>query len=128
MPRILIVDDEGAIRGLLSTAFEMAGYEVRTAADGEEAVRICTAETFDVVLSDVVMPSMNGHDLVRQIAQQYPETQTVLMSGFDVGCEDCPLSPRCVTLAKPFKPRDAVKLVDGILGQTSAPHPRPPAS
>ena len=69
VPRILIVDDEGAIRTLLSLAFTQSGYEVRTAADGAEAVNLCQSEGFDVVLSDVVMPRMNGHDLVRWIVE-----------------------------------------------------------
>ena len=68
MPRILIVDDEASIRALLTTAFGVAGYEVRTAPDGPEAMALCETERFDAVLSDVVMPKMNGHELARWIA------------------------------------------------------------
>jgi CheY-like chemotaxis protein len=53
LPRILIVDDEGAIVGLLSTVFRNAGYEVTTAMSGEEALEICKNSSFDAVLSDV---------------------------------------------------------------------------
>jgi len=115
MPRILIVDDERAILALLSAAFRSAGYEVRTAADGNEALGLCASESFDVVLSDVVMPSINGHDLVQSIATRYPTTRTVLMSGFDMGCEGCPLSPRCQMLPKPFRPSEVVSAVNRML-------------
>ncbi len=120
MPRILIVDDEAAIRSLLATAFERAGYDVRTAPDGPEAVALCDAEPFDAVLSDVVMPKMNGHDLARWIAARQPETRLVLMSGFDLGCQQCPYAPRCQFLPKPFRLREALSLVGNALGQPSA--------
>src|ERR1039457_5966156 len=91
MPRILIVDDEAAIRSLLAIAFEKAGYEVRTAPDGPEAVTLCAAESFDAVLSDVVMPRMNGHDLARCILARHPRPRRVLMPGFVFGCQDLPV-------------------------------------
>lgn len=120
MPKILIVDDEQGIQAVLSAAFEKAGYEVRTAGDGPEAIERCTAESFDAVLSDVVMPSMNGHDLVRWIVERYPATSTVLMSGYDTGCETCPIARRCKLLNKPFRPTEAVALVEQVLRERPA--------
>jgi two-component system, cell cycle response regulator CpdR len=117
MPRILIVDDEGAILSLLAATFSTAGYEVRTASDGPDAMRLCESEQFDAMLSDVVMPRMNGHDLARWVAGQFPRTQTVLMSGFDSGCEECPLAGRCRWLSKPFRPSEAVALIDKALSE-----------
>src|ERR1035437_5167957 len=67
MLRILVVDDEGSIRKLLSIAFLRAGHEVRTAANAREALALCAAESFDVLLSDVLMPQVNGHELVRWV-------------------------------------------------------------
>jgi DNA-binding NtrC family response regulator len=117
MPRILIVDDEGGIRSLLSAVFTLAGFEVRTAASGAEAIEICSRERFDVVLTDVVMPGMNGHDLVQRIVREYPGTRTVLMSGFNEGCDACPLTRQCRLLPKPFRPSEAVSLVEELLAQ-----------
>ena len=119
MPRILIVDDEAPIRSLLATAFEKAGYDVRTAPDGPEAVELCTGESFDAVLSDVVMPRMNGHDLARWIAERHPRTRLVLMSGFDLGCQQCPYAPRCQFLPKPFRLREVLSVVGDALAQPS---------
>ncbi|MCL4402440.1 MAG: response regulator [Acidobacteria bacterium] len=117
MPKILIVDDESLITTLLGRAFTAAGYEVRTAPNGPEAMRICKSESFDVVLSDIVMPTMDGHELARWVAANYTETRMVLMSGHDIGCEGCPYSPRCKMLAKPFLPKDAVAFVARTLGR-----------
>ena len=117
MPRILIVDDEAAIRSLLATAFERQGYEVRTAPDGPEAMALCKAEPFDAVVSDVVMPHMNGHDLARWIAEQNPRVHVILMSGYDVGCQHCPYSPRCQFLPKPFRLREVLTAVTKALAE-----------
>jgi len=78
VPRILIVDDEAPIRSLLATAFEKAGYDVRTAPDGPEAVALCAAESFDAVLSDVVMPRMNGHEALTKIKSD-PQLKDILV-------------------------------------------------
>ncbi len=118
--RILIVDDESAIRTLLSAAFTMAGYRVWTAALPSEAMRLCSQEAFDAVLSDVVMPEMDGHELARWIAERYPRTRTILMSGYDTGCEDCPLTGRCLLLPKPFRPSQAVSIVEMALTEVRA--------
>ncbi len=115
MPRILIVDDEPVIRTLLSSAFAAAGYEVRTADGSTQAIEECRTETFDVVLSDVVMPSMNGHELARWVAENYPNTATVLMSGYDLGCENCAYSPRCHLIPKPFRAHEVVKSIATLL-------------
>jgi len=120
LPRILIVDDEAAIRSLLETAFERHGYEVRTASNGAEAVDLCGIESFDAVVSDVVMPGMNGYDLARWIAQQNPQTRMVLMSGYDAGCQDCSCSPRYQFLPKPFRLHDVVSAVETAVGRPSA--------
>jgi CheY-like chemotaxis protein len=119
MPRILIVDDEPAICALLSAAFGMAGYEVRTAPDGPEAMALCETEPFDAVLSDVVMPKMNGHELAHWVATRYPGTCTILMSGFDLGCLECPLTERCLLIPKPFRPGEAVSRVDQALARAA---------
>jgi CheY-like chemotaxis protein len=123
VPRILIVDDEDAIRTLLTTVFEKAGYEVRTAPDGPEAMQLCAAEPFDALLSDVRIPTMNGHDLARWVGEHCPRTRLVLMSGFDMDCEGCPLAPRCRLLAKPFRPAAALSLVREALAAPPPPSP-----
>jgi DNA-binding NtrC family response regulator len=121
MPRILVVDDEEGIRKLLAIAFMRAGHEVRTAADAREAMALCEAHSFDALLSDVQMPQINGHDLVRWITASHPAIRCVLMSAFDnSNCQDCPLVSRCAQLAKPFNPKDAVSLVEMILGEPHA--------
>lgn len=63
-PRVLVVDDDPAIRESLARELRFAGYEVRTAADGTEAERLSLAETPDVVLTDLAMPVQDGMALI----------------------------------------------------------------
>lgn len=67
MSRILAVDDSMVIRQLISTVLTEAGHEVVTAADGTEAIQIARNESFDLVLSDINMPEMNGISLVSKL-------------------------------------------------------------
>ena len=115
--RILIVDDEPGIRKLLAMAFRRDGYNVTLAADGLEASTICESESFDLLLSDVRMPGMNGHELVRLVATRRPEMRTILMSGFDeLQCQKCGVPVKaCSLLQKPFLPKEAVALVKRVL-------------
>ena len=116
--RILIVDDEPQIRGFLSLTFESAGYAVTTAANGCDAIALLSAEAFDLLLSDVMMPEMNGHQLAQWAAAHFPEVPTILMSGYDPGCRNCADSPRCHLIAKPFQPREMLAFVEQVLAAT----------
>jgi len=109
--KILIVDDEAPIRGLLSHTFEQAGYVVKTAGSGRDAIALCDREEFDFVLSDVVMPEVDGHQLVQWIATHRPATHFALMSGFDPGDGGCANTPRCELIPKPFKLRQVLDFV-----------------
>jgi DNA-binding NtrC family response regulator len=114
---ILIVDDEVPIRKLLSACFARAGFAVETAPNGAAAIALCQTNKFDVVVSDVMMPKMNGHQLAQWVAVNSPSTVTVLMSGYDAGCKQCAYSPRCTLIAKPFLPQHMVEAVQSLLAQ-----------
>jgi DNA-binding NtrC family response regulator len=120
-PSILIVDDETGIRSLLELSFASAGYDVRTAADGLEALTLCRAESFDAVLSDVRMPGLSGHELARWLAKHRSAARFILMTGWDTGCEDCPIAGRCQIVRKPFVPKDVVATIDRLLAYGQKP-------
>ena len=80
--RILAVDDSATMRQLVRMTLTRAGYEVVEAEDGAKGLQKATAETFDMVLSDINMPNMNGMDLLRNLRQmaQYKFTPIVLVT------------------------------------------------
>ncbi|HRJ27659.1 MAG TPA: sigma-54 dependent transcriptional regulator [Fimbriimonadaceae bacterium] len=81
-PSLLIVDDELNIRRILQAAFEKVGYQVHTAENGVEAVRILEARSIDCVVTDVTMPLMNGYQLQNEAARIAPETPVILMTAY----------------------------------------------
>lgn len=80
--RILIVDDEIEIRQMLDRHFRYIGYEVDTAENGLEAVEKLSNNYFHIVISDIMMPVMDGVDLLRTIRAQYPMIHTIMITGF----------------------------------------------
>lgn len=84
--RILLVEDEDDVREMAREALELGGYRVVSAANGEEAIRVCAdagAGEFQLLLTDVIMPGMSGGELAAQITHDHPEIQVLYMSGYN---------------------------------------------
>jgi len=79
--RILIVDDEPAIAESLSEILRAAGYEVAMATSGEEAVRDAEKFSPEILLTDVLMPAMNGFELALRVKEMLPNCRLLLFSG-----------------------------------------------
>jgi two-component system, cell cycle response regulator CpdR len=84
MSRVLIVDDEDSMRMLVARAIAMDGHEIVTATDGAEALEILGSEQgiFDLLLTDIQMPVMDGIALALAAARDFPELTILLMTGF----------------------------------------------
>jgi two-component system, cell cycle response regulator CpdR len=84
MPRVLIADDEESMRALVARAIAMDGHDIVTAQDGAEALEILTAENgaFDLLLTDIQMPIMDGIALALTVARDFPKLTILLMTGF----------------------------------------------
>ena len=84
MARVLIADDEEPMRLLVSRAIAMDGHDITTAQDGAEALEILTREAghFDLLLTDIKMPIMDGIALALAAARDFPNLTILLMTGF----------------------------------------------
>jgi|SRR5579883_732886 CheY-like chemotaxis protein len=84
MPRVLIADDEESMRLLVARAIAMDGHDIVTAQDGAEALDILTREdgAFDLLLTDIQMPVMDGIALALSAARDFPKVTVLLMTGF----------------------------------------------
>jgi two-component system cell cycle response regulator CpdR len=84
MPRVLIADDEDSMRKLVARAIAMDGHDTVTAQDGAEALDILVREqgAFDLLLSDIQMPIMDGIALALSAARDFPRLTILLMTGF----------------------------------------------
>src|SRR3954471_17400088 len=72
-PRILVVDDEQAVRDVLAKTLKMADYEVDTAGDGPSALDQLRAVEYDLLITDLKMPGMDGLSVIREARRQVPE-------------------------------------------------------
>lgn len=81
-PHVLVVDDEGAIRYSVSKTLQRAGYRVSEAASAEDALELVDTQDFDVVLTDIRMPGIDGVELLRLIKEKAPDSSVILMTGY----------------------------------------------
>jgi two-component system response regulator PilR (NtrC family) len=111
-PRVLVVDDEPGLRRALMRLLQASGINVRTADDGAMALDMLAEQSFDVALVDLMMPRMNGLELLQHIRQRHAGTQVVLMTAFG----DVETAVQAVRagahhfLTKPFRSNDEVVL------------------
>ena len=111
--RILVVDDEPAVLGLVSRALSRRGYEVHAVNSPLEALRVAhDTPCFDLLVSDVIMPEMCGPELVRRIGQLCPAFAVVLMSGH-IDSEALP--DGAAFISKPFLTNDLYSVVEKAL-------------
>ena len=103
-PSILVVDDEGAVRRFALRVLEREGYSVLEARDGVEALDLIQrGHQFDAVVSDIVMPRMNGVELMQAMTTTCPDLPVILMSGYATGAlAELGISAPCAILPKPF--------------------------
>jgi DNA-binding response OmpR family regulator len=80
--RVLVVDDEAGVRSLLRNALEIVGYEVHTAADGAEALRLWESNPYGLVITDLVFMSAGGVDLVQRIRSSDDHVPILAITGF----------------------------------------------
>lgn len=78
---VLIVDDEDMIRMILSQLLSKDGYNILQAGDGEAAVRACTGQKIDLIITDLVMPTKNGIDLIMEIKRSQGNIPIIAISG-----------------------------------------------
>ncbi len=119
MYNILVVDDESRIRSIIKKYAEFEGHSVTEAADGMEAVNLCRANSFDIVIMDIMMPELDGFSACRLIRKQ-SDTPIIMLSargeeydkinGFELGIDDY--------VVKPFSPRELMLRIDAILKRT----------
>lgn len=115
MIRILLAEDDEAMRAYLARALERSGYQVATASTGREALDLLTSGTFDLLLTDIVMPEMDGIELAQKAQAMEPAPKVMFITGFAaVALQANDAVPEARLLSKPFHLKDLVRQVDSI--------------
>ncbi|MGB3738008.1 MAG: response regulator [Pontixanthobacter sp.] len=113
--RILLAEDDDAMRTYLVRALERHGYSIRAVERGTQAVPLLESEHFDLLLSDIVMPEMDGIELAQHCNEVSPATKVMFITGFAaVTLKANREQPTAKVLSKPFHLRDLVMEVDRI--------------
>ena len=105
--QVLVVDDEPFVRRVVARMLEREGYTTHEARDGAEALDRVRADGdfFDVIVSDIVMPRMNGVELLQALSTSYPELPVILISGYGAPeLTERGITAPCAVLAKPLVP------------------------
>jgi two-component system response regulator PilR (NtrC family) len=135
MPRVLVVDDEAGMRDFLALLLEGEGFEVATAADGGEALRLFDERPADLVISDIRMPKMDGVALLGDLRQRDPALPVVLVTAY-ASAESAIQAMKLGAvdyITKPFKVAEVKLVLQRVLAarpraaQREAP-PEPPSS
>ena len=117
--KILVVDDEDALRTVLSSELTSEGYDVHTASDGDEAISTLQKGLYDLVLLDIKMPRMNGFEVLKFVKEKHPKTKVVMLTGFadlknaieskKLGAEDF--------VSKPYDLVDLLTTIERVLSE-----------
>jgi len=81
MKQILVIDDEQQIRSLLKKMLEREGFDVITASDGKEGMKLFSNATVDLVITDIVMPEKEGIEIIRELKKEHPGIPVIAISG-----------------------------------------------
>ena len=115
--RILLAEDDESMRGFLVRALEKAGHDVIAFANGEEAYERLKTEPFTLLLTDIVMPKMDGIELARLASELDPDLKIMFITGFAAVIlnNDIAAPKDARVLSKPFHLKDLVREVDRLL-------------
>ena len=124
MIRILLAEDDESMRAYLARALERSGYAVTAVDRGTAALPLIETELFDLLLTDIVMPEMDGIELAQKAAAIAPEMRVMFITGCAaVALKAGKTAPSAKILSKPFHLRDLVAEVDRLF-QTEDAHGR----
>lgn len=116
MKKVLVVDDEPSIVTLLTFNLEKEGYQVASATDGLDGLQLALSESFDFIILDVMLPSLDGIEIMKRLRQEKIDTPILILTakddpidrilGLEIGADDY--------LAKPFSPREVIARMKAI--------------
>lgn len=121
MTTILLVDDENLLREGVREILEMSDYSIIEARDGEEGLALFATNNVDLVISDIVMPNMDGVDFVTRLRESFPQVPILTISGGSrvvsarFGLDSALLSGANASLTKPFNAKQLLEKVQQLL-------------
>lgn len=121
MTRIVLIDDDDAVRRTTRLVLERAGHQVLEANEGEAGLQLLAQDGVDLVITDIFMPGQDGIVTVRRIRKEFPRVKVIAVSGGDSTGRldlrrDAELLGAATSLKKPFSPAELLRAVQEVLG------------
>ena len=115
---VLVVDDQADVCRIAALVLSKAGFSTQVAADGQEGLECFVKHQHEIcmVLSDIVMPRMNGLEMVDRIMEIEPDAKVLMMSAYSSAELEVQARERLAFIRKPFFPRDLIQKVQELLG------------
>ena len=117
MPRLMLVEDDIQVRGMLSETLQQEGYEVVEATNGREAVALYRQTPADLVITDIIMPEQDGVETIHALRREFPEVKVIAISGGSANIRGDYLlgTANALGAIKTFhKPVDMTELIDTV--------------
>ncbi|NOX19800.1 MAG: sigma-54-dependent Fis family transcriptional regulator [Nitrospirae bacterium] len=115
--KVLVIDDEAIVRVSCERVLQPEGYEVVSISRGDEAIELMEKERFDIVLTDLKMPDMDGLEVLKIIKKRWPDVQVIIITGYGT----ISTAVQAIKLGayeyieKPFTPEDILRVVKSAL-------------
>jgi CheY-like chemotaxis protein len=115
--RVLLAEDDRALRRLLEVVLRRAGYDVISAADGLEAMKLALSSAIDIVITDAMMPNLNGHELCRFIrnSETLSHVPVILLSGLEQKEPAAQFEQADAFLSKPVASEILIECIERLL-------------
>lgn len=114
-PCVLLVEDDPALRRYLEVVLQRAGYEVMSAGDGLEAMKVLLTAHVDVIVTDALMPNLDGYELCRFVRNSQPYLPIILLSALDPKNTTDESEQVDAFLAKPVSPEDLLASMSEVI-------------
>ncbi len=116
---VLVIDDDERVRTLLGDILRFAGHQVIEASDGKSGMRCLETGGFDVVLTDLGMPEMNGWEVAKIVKRATPQIPVVLITGWGTNLDEQKVKESGVDgiIGKPFQVREVIEVVQQFFPQ-----------
>lgn len=120
---VLVVDDEPTVRTLVATILAAGGYDVLTSSNGPDALRMAAEKRIDLLLTDMMMPGMDGVELITRARAEAGASigRFMVMSGYVSDLRHAPELAGVPLVSKPFTSRDLLDRIQGVLGYSDGP-------
>lgn len=118
MPNILVIEDDEDVRALICEFLKREGHEVHEASDGLKGTQVFDQENIDIVITDIMMPTLDGVETIRALKSRDPDVRAIAITGYR-GCYNRLPAAEFVgakqTLVKPFTKEELIEAVNAIL-------------